>query len=113
MYGNGLQLLTGNRPQFAHDCTHCVFLGSHTHLGEMADGTRERVKSDLYRCRDTVIARGSDEGSDYASVPIDIVIQIRTRALNGERMSTMGPALVEALYRVEEEEVDASQADSC
>jgi len=46
-------------PRYEHDCTSCIFLG-------------QSGKADLYACQvrgrvDTVIARYSDEGSDYSS----------------------------------------------
>jgi len=51
-------------PTYKHDCTQCVFLGTAT-----APGTPQVV--DLYFCdqggRPTVIARFSDDASDYQS----------------------------------------------
>ena len=53
-----------DKPQFKHDCNDCKFLGQYTTPGW--------VKCDLYFCPQggripTVIARYSDEGSDYNS----------------------------------------------
>lgn len=53
-----------NKPQFKHDCNDCKFLGRYT--------TPSGVACDLYFCPQggripTVIARYSDEGSDYNS----------------------------------------------
>mgnify|MGYP000101909513 CR=1 FL=1 len=68
------------KPQFEHDCSHCTF------LGRFDDGR----PCDLYWCQGlietTVIARYSDEGSDYTSGMI-----FADRNLN--------PALVEAKRR--------------
>ena len=56
------------KPKYQHDCNTCIFLGQT--LGEC-------YRVDLYfhppfdkREKGTVIARFSDEGSDYASCPI-------------------------------------------
>lgn len=46
-------------PQFTHDCSACKFI---TTVGKM----------DVYTCRDSIIARFSSEGSDYASTPMEI-----------------------------------------
>lgn len=53
-----------NGPLYTHDCDKCVFLGSYD-------------EKDMYYCPqeglDTVIARFSDEGSDYISgLPIAV-----------------------------------------
>lgn len=56
--------MSNTKPQFIHDCDQCVF------LGRGAD-----QKTDLYFCATvhdvTLIARYSDEGSDYASALSD------------------------------------------
>ncbi len=55
-------------PRFEHDCSTCVFLGRHR-------------RADLYVCpypehmAESVIARYSSEGSDYASSPASIVMR--------------------------------------
>lgn len=49
-------------PEYVHDCADCTYLGRHY-------SDRQRI-SDLYVCKGlmpTVIARFSDEGSDYTS----------------------------------------------
>ncbi len=47
-------------PRFVHDCKACRYLGTpNTH--------------DLYVCGDTLLARASDDPSDYASMLTDIV----------------------------------------
>ena len=50
-----------NKPKYLHDCESCVFLGAF----------QNETDVDLYWCRQngspTIIARFSDEGSDYES----------------------------------------------
>jgi len=52
------------KPQWKHDCTACTFIGAMFMHNKTAD---------WYVCGDTVLARMSDEGSDYWSMPTDIV----------------------------------------
>lgn len=62
--------LDSGKPQWKHDCTNCRFLGLTIGGGHLAD---------LYVCegsdpgdRDpTILARFSDEGSDYLSCPLE------------------------------------------
>lgn len=53
-----------NAPLFTHDCDRCTFLGT-------ATDPEGGCEADLYHCLDiigpTVIARWSNEGSDYSS----------------------------------------------
>ena len=56
------------KPQWKHDCPACTYIGSmhmHNHT------------SDWYVCSDSVIARRSDEGPDYWSMPTDMVTDDR------------------------------------
>ena len=46
-------------PQFTHDCNACKFI---TTVGDI----------DVYTCGGTIIARFSSEGSDYASMRLDM-----------------------------------------
>ena len=73
------------KPQFKHDCDECVLLGRLEHglnvvpnfmpndegMVTLFDDLCSKKHVDLYFCdkqpRPTVIARYSDEGSDYAS----------------------------------------------
>ena len=57
------------KPQFKHDCDHCIFIGTILSNLCMYD---HRVEVDLYRsCEITggFILRASDEGNDYISTP--------------------------------------------
>src|SRR3990167_2809320 len=62
---NGILMMGSpmNKPKYQHDCDECVFLGTF----------QNEQDTDLYWCGEkkgilpTVIARFSDEGSDYAS----------------------------------------------
>jgi late competence protein required for DNA uptake (superfamily II DNA/RNA helicase) len=52
------------KPQWKHDCTACTYIGSmhmHNHT------------ADWYVCSGSVIARRSDDGPDYWSMPTDMV----------------------------------------
>ena len=51
-------------PKWTHHCEDCKFLGS-MHLQEDT--------ADWYECNETILARLSDEGSDYWSMPTGIV----------------------------------------
>ncbi len=58
-----IQIMQSFKPHFTHDCSQCVFLGSHEMGAE---------KFDLYYCDQsgriaTVIARFGNEGSEYSS----------------------------------------------
>ena len=56
------------KPKWKHDCTACTYIGSmhmHNHT------------ADWYVCSGSVIARRSDEGSDYWSMPTDMVTDDR------------------------------------
>ena len=50
------------RNVFQHDCDKCLYIG-----------TTHGPDRDWYVCNDTIIARKSDEGSDYWSTLIDMV----------------------------------------
>jgi hypothetical protein len=61
---------TTDKPQFQHDCTECIFLGSWT--GKAYADCTEILNFDLYyhpdkRVLESVIARMSDDGGDYYS----------------------------------------------
>ena len=56
------------KPKWQHDCPSCNYLGS-------IDQTQGR--SDWYECGESVIARFSDEGSQYWSSVKDIVFDDR------------------------------------
>lgn len=61
------------KPQWKHDCTACTYIGSmhmHNHT------------SDWYVCSDSVIARRSDDGPDYWSMPTDMVTDDRYLTAN-------------------------------
>jgi len=70
--------MNDGKPNFKHDCDRCVFLGEVVAGGKLAD---------LYFCGQsgglpTVIARYSDEGSDYASgLPAADINQVCTAEL--------------------------------
>lgn len=51
-------------PKWTHHCEDCKFLGS-MHL--------QKDTADWYECNETILARLSDEGSDYWSMPTGIV----------------------------------------
>ena len=51
------------KPKWKHDCTACTFIGAMFMYNKTAD---------WYVCNDTVLARMSDEGSDYWSMPISV-----------------------------------------
>jgi len=68
-----ITLHTEPTPRFKHDCQRCRYLGTIVSSGGLAD---------LYFCdqsgsRPTVIARFSDEGSDYASGLVDLGDEFR------------------------------------
>ena len=74
-------------PLYKHDCAKCVFLGRYTNQ-------ESKIVSDLYHCGSSesdlggsVIARWSDKGPDYSSMPISIACR------------SSHPELVEALKR--------------
>lgn len=53
---------------YTHDCDACIFLGNH--VDELS------CTYDLYYCPDgTLIARHSNEGPDYYSLPVDMVAE--------------------------------------
>lgn len=56
---------SSEKPLYTHDCDTCQFLGSYTSL--MHPGDRQVMVFDLYVCKNTVIARYGNEGSEYAS----------------------------------------------
>ena len=61
------------KPQWKHDCTACTYIGSmhmHNHT------------EDWYVCSGSVIARKGDEGSDYWSMPKDMVTDDRYLTAN-------------------------------
>lgn len=64
---------------FTHDCDRCIFLG-HWEDPEMLDGYQH---FDFYACparpgmTTSIIARYSNEGSDYVSIPYHLVIHDR------------------------------------
>ena len=95
------------KPQFQHDCDKCEFLGSFDYQGCLVDGSIADFTADLYVCRgvrnlgrgkdDTLIARLSDEGSDYCSGwPEQYVLKVNEPI---EELSTHGPAMIEAYKR--------------
>lgn len=89
-------------PQHQHDCDRCQFLGRFEFDGPLSDGTTEHFKSDLYVCPEQVlgpslIGRFSDDGPDYVSSPMEIVVQHEAR-MRAEP-ATHTPALIEALER--------------
>lgn len=49
-----------SKPQFKHDCDHCEFIGHY-------------VGHDVYKCKNTIIARSSDDGPDYGSYDINML----------------------------------------
>ena len=63
--------MDASTPHFQHDCSACEFLGSAEYPSFHHGG--EVVKADLYVCRKSVIARYSDEPSEYSSSPINLV----------------------------------------
>ena len=56
------------KPTWEHDCPSCKYLGS-------IDQTRGHA--DWYECGESVIARFGDEGSQYWSLPKDVVFDDR------------------------------------
>ena len=52
------------KPKWKHDCTACTFIGAMFMHNKTAD---------WYVCGDTVLARMSDDGPDYWSMPTDMV----------------------------------------
>jgi hypothetical protein len=53
-------------PRFQHDCNHCVFLGTVCINTRYADIYFHKSKDKV-----TIIARESDEGSEYCSSPLE------------------------------------------
>ena len=51
------------KPKWKHDCTACTFIGAMF---------MSKTTADWYVCGDTVLARMSDEGSDYWAMPISV-----------------------------------------
>lgn len=49
------------QPQFTHDCDKCTFIG-------IIDG------KDAYVCVSSVVLRRGNEGPDYDSIPIEMVL---------------------------------------
>jgi len=60
--------MTKMKPKWQHGCPSCNYLGSIN---------QHRGHSDWYECGESVIARFSDEGSQYWSAPKDIVFDDR------------------------------------
>jgi len=56
------------KPKWKHDCTACTFIGAMFMHNKTAD---------WYVCNDTVIARMSDDGPDYWSMPTSMVTDDR------------------------------------
>lgn len=101
------------KPRFKHDCESCVFLG-HIYYpaphykpdenGEYKDLYTVFKHADLYYCAQsdssmggTVLARFSSEGSDYASTPIKLLLQVHQESAHAG-MSTAGPAIIAAYW---------------
>lgn len=89
-------------PQYEHDCTRCEFLGRYSFEGPLADGKTEHIDSDLYYCPGTlmggsILCRCSSDGPDYASMPLNLVIEHEARMT--QQSATYTPGLLEALSR--------------
>lgn len=91
------------KPRYVHDCDVCKFLGQFDYDGPLSDGTTERCAADLYYCHSngflggSVLARHSDEPSDYSSMPLDVM---RSHVADMRRRpATHTPALLEAYDR--------------
>lgn len=81
-------------PKFQHDCGDCNFLGHHR-------------DHDLYVCRNprdeklsSIIARFGNEGSHYASFPVEIIRRIM--AGEGAGASKTTEILIEAYKRAQQ-----------
>ena len=63
------------KPKYKHDCTDCRYLGSMFMPGSPA-------VADWYKCGSdpTVIARFGDDGPNYWSMPVDMVLDKIGRA---------------------------------
>jgi len=87
---------------FEHDCDKCHYLGTIRYPEPLSTGKQVFTNADLYFCAnsydDSLIARFSSEGSDYASCMHSLVEQGLTPDSSGRKgWSTAGPALATAL----------------
>ena len=68
--------MEGKKPKWSHDCTGCRFLGRY--VPPMNSPMDKPVVRDLYFCDKsdggTVIARYGDDGPDYSSLPLTVLI---------------------------------------
>lgn len=86
---------------FTHDCDRCVLVGSITYPAPMWNGqvkTQSMRRADLYCCPEQalgadIIARFSDEGSDYSSMPASM-IRDHFLSLGNKEYATSTPALI-------------------
>lgn len=69
-----------NEPIHTHDCDRCKFVGSKPLKHLTGDSDNDQTLIDIYICEDsdgdgfTVVARQSNEGSDYFSLSSDILL---------------------------------------
>jgi hypothetical protein len=68
--------MNNGKPKFLHDCSKCVYLGT-TITGVFQDNKQTNRFVDHYICGRTVLARFSDEVSDYASTSCGYVVSGR------------------------------------
>lgn len=54
-----------NKPNYIHDCKSCVFLGDYRGYNKFAN--KDNQIFDLYHCKNTVLARFSNEPDNYIS----------------------------------------------
>ena len=64
------------KPKFQHDCTTCIYLGT-TAVGILQNGKQTLRYVDHYICGRTVLARYSDEPSDYISTSCGYAVSDR------------------------------------
>ena len=97
-----------NDKLYIHDCDGCVYLDNYQYEGYLSDGERKVYHADLYYCPDkrhpespSLIARHSDEGSDYSSSePWAFEGNYAARLMNPvSKLSTHGAAMVECYKR--------------
>jgi hypothetical protein len=95
------------KPKHKHYCDQCTYLGSMFMHNKVAD---------WYVCNDTVLARMSDEGSDYWSMPISVATDDRyLTAQDSNRTVAYTDHRVLARFmlgkhRIEQEKLDLSEA---
>ena len=86
------------KPRYEHDCDNCVFLGYSDYVAPESG----KWEHDLYVCTGSnstsIIARFSNDGGSYASMPVDILKNVMSPIFEKEvsGVSTHCPALVTA-----------------